>query len=337
MEHNRTMSVLVLKAEDRSLRICDALAGSGVRAIRFLLECPQAVAHITVNDYETRERIESNLMENKIDFTYWNLAQFCEYTREVDSGNKDADLPKVVSASSDASQLLLASTGYDYIEIDPFGSPNTFLDAACKRISREGILAVTATDTSALAASYPDACERKYWATPCEGIRKHEVGLRILIRKVQLLGAQYEKALVPLLAYNKDHYYRIYFRCVKGKQRCDEILATQGHLEQEPQAGPLWTGPLCDTVFVEKMLENAPEGFKEFLLLLKEESSLPQPPLYHYLNDINRELELQGLASTNKEELLKFLGTNASRTHHDGAVIKSTKSQEEILTLLKER
>ncbi|MCU0373510.1 MAG: ATP-binding protein, partial [Ignavibacteria bacterium] len=41
--------------------------------------------------------------------------------------------------------------GFDYIDIDPFGSPCPFLDAAIKRLSRGGILAVTATDTSALA------------------------------------------------------------------------------------------------------------------------------------------------------------------------------------------
>src|SRR3989344_2036986 len=86
----------------------------------------------------------------------------------------------------------LKLTGFDYIDIDPFGTPNPFLDAACKRLAREGIMAVTATDTSALAGTYPQACIRKYWAVPKKDAIMHETGLRILIRKIQLVGAQYE-------------------------------------------------------------------------------------------------------------------------------------------------
>ena len=37
---------------------------------------------------------------------------------------------------------------FDYIDIDPFGSPNPFLAAAIGRITRNGIVAVTATDTA---------------------------------------------------------------------------------------------------------------------------------------------------------------------------------------------
>ena len=97
----------------------------------------------------------------------------------------------------DANMFILESSGFDYIDIDPFGSPNFLLDSSVKRISRGGILAVTATDTSALAGSYPDACRRKYWAEPLRSEMMHEAGLRILIRKGQLIGAQFEKALTP--------------------------------------------------------------------------------------------------------------------------------------------
>ena len=43
---------------------------------------------------------------------------------------------------------ILHSKGFDYIDLDPFGSPNIFLDSAVKRLGRNGILAVTATDTA---------------------------------------------------------------------------------------------------------------------------------------------------------------------------------------------
>ena len=88
------------------------------------------------------------------------------------------------------------------------------LDSAIKRISRNGILAVTNTDTAALTGTYPKACIRKYWSMPKRDYMMHETGLRILIRKVQLVGMQYEKALYPIFSYFKDHYFRIFFQCV---------------------------------------------------------------------------------------------------------------------------
>jgi len=129
-------------------------------------------------------------------------------------GNK-----KIIIKNQDANLFLLNSTGFDYIDIDPFGTPNPFLDSAVKRISRDGILAVTSTDTAALTGTYPKATLRKYWAYSKKDEMMHETGLRILIRKIQLIAAQYDKALVPIFSYFKDHYYRIFFNSVKGKKR----------------------------------------------------------------------------------------------------------------------
>ena len=68
----------------------------------------------------------------------------------------------------------------DYIDIDPFGSPNPFLDSAIAN-KKYVYLAITSTDTSGLAGSYKNACLRKYWALPlhtpktrvCVGSKRH--------------------------------------------------------------------------------------------------------------------------------------------------------------------
>jgi len=78
----------------------------------------------------------------------------------------------------------------------------------------------------------------------------HETGLRILIRKVQLIGMQYDKALIPVFSYFKDHYFRIFFNCIKGKKDCDEIVKNHGIFNE---AGPLWLGQLFDKVLVKKI------------------------------------------------------------------------------------
>ena len=237
--------------------------------------------------------------------------------------------------------LLLGSNGYDYIDIDPFGSPNAFLDAAIRRLGRAGILAITATDTSSLAGSYPRACKRNYWAVPCDGPRKHEVGLRILVRKVQLVAAQHDKALTPVLVYNKDHYYRAYFRCEKRKQAADDLLKLHGAWEDEPAAGPLWLGRLTDVKLVAKMAdavettmqgtEKEKDAMRTFLTTIVAENSLAEGVThYHFLNDLNRSAR-----GVRKETLFEQFPGMVAPTHHTQNAVRSTLTAEEIVQMLK--
>lgn len=219
MELNRTLSVLILRnIPNKGMQIADPLAGTGIRSIRFLKELPKnKIKFIYMNDHskEAVRIIKKNLKLNKIK-------------------------SKAVVFNKDANLFILENKGFDYIDIDPFGTPNPFLDSAVKSLSRNSILAVTATDTAPLAGTFPAACRRKYWASPLLTHNMHETGIRILIRKVQLIAAQYEKALTPILSYYSEHYFRIFFRCEKGKSKVDEIIRQHGMFNG---AGPLWPEP----------------------------------------------------------------------------------------------
>lgn len=45
------------------------------------------------------------------------------------------------------------------IDLDPYGGPNKFLDAAIQSIEEGGLLLVTATDMAVLAGNTPEACK----------------------------------------------------------------------------------------------------------------------------------------------------------------------------------
>ncbi len=275
MKHNRDISVLLLNSlPDKDMIICDPLAGSGVRSLRFLKELKKnKISSLYINDHsiDAAELIEKNLSLNKTKFRKLNLLDL-PHKRRSDKG--------IFLLNEEANIMFLESNGFDYIDIDPFGSPNPFLNNAIVRLSRRGILAVTATDTSALSGTFVKACRRKYWADPLRNHNMHETGLRILIRKVQLIGVQFEKALVPIFSYAKEHYMRVFFRCEKGKEKCDEILKQHGNFDE---AGPLWLGKLWDAKIAEKMwkLQKA-KGDKEasdkelsrFLEIIKEEAKI---------------------------------------------------------------
>ena len=321
MKLNRDVSVILLNSiSGKNMQIADPLAASGIRSIRFLKELRKdKIKRICIND-SSKDAIKS-LKRNL-------------------SLNKKSKNKKIEIKNEDANLFLLNSTGFDYIDIDPFGNPNPFLDSACRRIARDGILAITATDTSALCGTYPSACIRKYWAVPKKGPLMHEIGLRILIRKVQLIAAQYEKALIPIFSYSKEHYMRVFFRNEKGKNKVDEVMKLHGYFEN---SGPMWLGKLWDGDLAHKMLKTAKsnEIFRYdrelaiFLETINEESRSNAVGFYD-IHDICSKNKIKDIAK--KKELIKKIimaGYKASSTHFKGEGIRSDMKIDDLIKILK--
>lgn len=256
MKLNRDVCILLLNSvSKKSMNIADILAGSGIRSVRLAKELKKGKVNcIHANDFSSKSvrAIRKNVQLN-------NIRNF-------------------VVHHHDANSFLLESCGFDYIDVDPFGSPNSFLDSAVKRLARDGIMGVTATDTSALAGSHELPCWRKYWAKPLRNELMHEVGIRILIRKIQLIGAQYEKALIPVFVHSTEHYVRVYLKCSKSKKAVDRVQRQHLFLlfcskcrdfrishcnfglccgRELLWAGPLWSGRLWDAKLVSVMKRNA--------------------------------------------------------------------------------
>ena len=56
--------------------------------------------------------------------------------------------------------VLFADESFDYVDLDPFGSPSLFIQSAIRGTRKKGILAVTATDTAPLAGAQAPKCRR---------------------------------------------------------------------------------------------------------------------------------------------------------------------------------
>jgi len=320
MSLNRDISILLLNSINKnSMQIADPLAATGIRSIRFLKELNKnKIKIICINDNGKKavNSIKHNLKLNKIPI------------------NK-----KIIVSNEDANLFLLKSSGFDYIDIDPFGTPNPFLDAACKRLARDGIIAVTATDTSALCGTFPRACLRKYWAMPKKGAVMHETGLRILVRKIQLIGAQYDKALVPIFSYSKEHYMRVFLRNWKGKNRVDEILRQHGVFND---AGPMWLGRLWDghlagIMYKKSLKESYNKELLKFLKLIKDESKINAIGFY----DLNGICEKNNIKDLQKKAAIigkiRKSGYKASETHFKGEGIRSDMPMAKLVKLLKNK
>src|SRR3989338_3283012 len=340
MASNRNIAILLLNSvENEQMNIASPLAGSGIRELRFLKELKQGkVQTIFANDL--KENFPKVMAENM-------------KLNNVAKKLKD----KIIVHNDDANLFLLNQVkhcidekfcGYfDYIDIDPFGSPNPFLASAVARITREGIIAVTATDTAALTGTYPKVTKRKYWARAIRNYMMHEIGLRILIRKVQLQGVQFDKALIPILAYHKNHYFRIYFKTVKSKEKCDELLKEHKYLLYNPKYldfkisdfnqekgfeyfGPLWAGELFDKKLIAKMAKENPfPEEQKFLNLLYEESKKDTVGFY----DLHVIAKKYGLETTKLEPILKKV--KGVRTQFSGTGIKTKAGIREVVKTMK--
>ena len=354
MKLNRDLSVLLIKAlakekKVEGLKIALPLAGTGVRALRFLSELEDSyIENISVNDYDScavaliNENIELNKDELQI------------------------NAKKISIRCDDANVFLLKESCFDYIDIDPFGSPNQFLETSIRRLSKHGVLAVTATDTSALAGTYPKSCRRKYWAEPLRNEMMHELGLRILIRKVQLVAAQFERTLTPVFCYSKEHYIRVFFIAGKGKGKVYETLKQHKYLlycnkcmsrklslfnkqycvcgEEMVFSGPLYAGDLWDCQLVDTMLGLASE-MKEsakLLELIKKEcfqsryDEMSRVGFY----DLHKIAKKYNIVIPSFDKLFAAFSEknlDVSRTHFSLTAVRCSLQPEELVLLMQEK
>jgi len=362
MKLNRDIAVLIIKSlisglkekneKNAKIRIADPLAATGIRSIRFLKETDaKKIECICVNDRseDAVRLIQKNMALNKIKSAKGNI--------KTATGNKKG---KIQVYCSDANKFLDESQGFEYIEIDPFGCPNVFLERAVMRIKYGGIIAVTATDTSALSGTYPSACMRKYWSKPLLNHMMHETGLRILIRKVQLIGSQYGRALVPVFCHSSDHYMRVYFRADKGKQKTDEVLRQHGFLlfckkccriqssesnemscktcnSKMECTGPLWTGKLWDVSLIKKMFEESTIDQSEGRKLLEavKDEALIDIPWFFDIHEMCSTLKKSSPPFKDIITAIKNKSRVVSQTHFSGTGIRTNMQAEEVMEIIK--
>ncbi|MGV8162818.1 MAG: tRNA (guanine(26)-N(2))-dimethyltransferase [Candidatus Nanoarchaeia archaeon] len=329
MQINRDFTILILSSIDNSnMKIADPLAGSGIRSLRIIKEVPEK---ITTTRKGTEDKI-SQIFVNDLNKNYESYFKQNIELNDLSEEQKN----KLLIFNNDARNFLIKNRPFDYVDVDPFGTPNPFLDSAIQAIRNRGILSVTATDTSALCGSYPLACKRKYNSSPLRNEWMHEFGARILIRKVQIIGAQYDKALIPIFTYAKDHYMKIFFRCEQSKTKVDKILAQHEikHFKNKIY-GPIWSGALWNKELVEEMTKkidykNISKETTKLLSIINEEKNID----VCFFHDVHKLSEKKKTGETPRFEkiidLLRAKGFSASRTHFSLTGIKTNATEEEF-------
>jgi tRNA (guanine26-N2/guanine27-N2)-dimethyltransferase len=334
MEFSRDISVLVLRefARKRKLKLLDGLAATGARGVRIANEVDGNL-HVLLNDHNPKavEVIEKNLDQNSLENCRVENRKMNTLTSEED---------------------------FDYIDIDPFGSPIQFIDGSLQALRKDGMLAVTATDTAPLCGSSPKACLRRYDARSIKTSYCKETGVRILAGYCVRLAAKYEIALTPILTFFADHYIRVHFTLDKGARKTDNILRDIGYVTYDPKtgdrrktigfprelgkaqiAGPLWIGPLHDRSFLETMKLDGSlrtlNRLAKYRKLWLEEANMP--PFFYDQNEIASLTKTQPLPLNDILRRLEEQGFLASKTHFSSTGFKTDADMNLISDLVKKR
>jgi tRNA (guanine26-N2/guanine27-N2)-dimethyltransferase len=325
MESNRDLSVILcqwfINNNKKDLKFVDGLAASGVRGFRLANEL-EGDFKIIIND--------------------WDLNAFNLIKKNFESYNYNN-----VLISNEDFNVLLSRDDFDYIDIDPFGSPVYYIDSAMRSIKHNGIVACTATDTATLCGVYPKVCFRRYGAVPFHSNAMKEVGLRILLGFICRTAGIYDKAIEPIVTYTSDHYFRVYVKISNSVGRTNESMKNFqtiksgeliGYEKTKKDTGPLWMGKLQNeriikeliTILFKKDIGKKNQLWK-LLDMLEEESN---SPAFFYTTD--------GLASYFKKsvpkmsklfEKIKSKNYNISRTHFSQTGFKTNISFNEIKKL----
>jgi len=177
-ELNRDITVAVLRAyrerEPRAETYLDAMAASGVRGVRAAAEGYDVTCADV--DPDAVALAEENLASN-------NLAG--------ETVNRDVN-------------AVLHETVFDVVDVDPYGTPIPFADAAFA--NARNLVCVTATDTAPLCGAHLQSGIRKYGAVPRNTDYHPEMGLRTLVSALVRTAARYDTAARPILSHVSRHY-----------------------------------------------------------------------------------------------------------------------------------
>ena len=354
MALNRDITTLALLAYKtlylpKYLSVVDSMAASGIGSIRLLLEC-NGIQKIYINDLNPVATllIKKNLKLNSLN----------EITYNIIVSNKDANF---LFAEINQNYILNPDdeSKPNVISIDPFGTPNLYLDSAFKAIKKSmSLICITATDSAVLFGIKPEVCFRKYLAKPLHNEYCKEIGTRILLHFIARIANVNKLGIIPLLSFYSQHFIRIICLSFKEVNEINNAFINYGYIihcnkcgyrkavnydivslrsecpncnsqEYLDYAGPLWIGEIHQKEFLKTLIElnqqlNLPNKKRLIKLLDIIKDEIEMPLSYYNVHKLSKNLKIESVPKLeNIITLIRKEGYKASRTHFDFTSIKT--------------
>ncbi|MHA2074090.1 MAG: hypothetical protein ACW97X_05695 [Candidatus Hodarchaeales archaeon] len=350
-EINRDFSVLAVRAYAKTnkksdLTICEPLCGSGIRSCRYAIETPSLSIYCNDLNLNAIEVAKKN---------YNRLSK--EFFEKIHLSNTEGNLF--------LQKLNLNDLIFDFVDIDPYGTPIPFVQNSIQLVTTQGLLAFTATDLASLVGLYPRALYAKYSLSHFDKRigNVHEIATRALIAGIQHVGLTLNQSLIPILSLYHRHFIRSFFIRYRGVDRvidqtgfinyckncqtrysssiekknvsCPNCNAATGF-----KIGPLYLGPIQDKDYLLKMQCDehltklgARKKLSKLIRLMLEESSINIPWSYEIPN-IAQKIGTTVPAINIVISKLKELGYDGYRTHFSGTSLKTNAQEPDITAVV---
>ncbi|XP_052134415.1 probable tRNA (guanine(26)-N(2))-dimethyltransferase 1 [Oryza glaberrima] len=335
----------------RAPKVLEALAASGLRAIRYALEVDGIGEVIAVDNNEVAiEACKKNIHHN---------------------GSVASS--KVVPHLADARVYMLTHPKeFDVVDLDPYGSPAAFLDSAVQCIADGGILMCSATDMAVLAGGNAEVCFSKYGSYPLKGKHCHEMALRILLACIESHAIRHKRYIVPIISVHMDFYIRVFvqiftsastvkssplklahvYQCtgcssfhlqnigrINSKDKRNIALPNFSPLVPQECAecghnfvmgGPIWSDPMHDKEWAASILSSiqamscAYSAYAKISAIMTSVSEeLPKAPLFVSLHNLCAILKCTNPTIATFQSAIRNAGYQISGSHVDPLALKT--------------
>jgi tRNA (guanine26-N2/guanine27-N2)-dimethyltransferase len=335
---NRDVTV-ALAAAHGGRTFCDAMAGTGARGVRVAKETRAAKVVMVDFNGEALALARRSAALNRV-------SRRCSF--------KEAETSSYLFSRFGRDQR------FDFVDLDPFGTPVRQLQAGLFATAEGGILSVTATDTAVLCGVHRATCERRYGAVPLNNSFHHETGIRILLGSMARTGAAVDVGIEPVAAHATRHYIRVFAEVRPGAMQAEASLKSLGYVSWCPacgdvsggaaparecaacgkkprSAGPAWTGGLTHESVVEAARTEAArrglEGASEVLGSLRGVDGFP--PWSFDLDAVSSLLGVPTVPELRVYGALLEQGHRAMRTPFEKAGVKTDASFAEVVEAAK--
>lgn len=315
------------------LRVLDAMAGCGVRGLRYLLEAEAEFVWVNDADPNVYPVLNDNL-RTTLSASQYHLTQ--------------TDVNRIFFDCYNRSDF------YDLIDVDCFGAPVPYIGTVLWATKLGGMVYLTSTDGRSVTGNNVRNSLKFYGAYARSHPAAHEQGLRLIMGKLQEQAASQERGVDPVFAYFTGETYRVMMRFVEKPQLTENNYGWLGYChhcgnyqtvgwrklgkaicpydgEKLILSGPLWLDSLHDRATVKEMANLAKEwGWHKpasLLNLMATEADLP--PYFYTLQHIGKKgkidlpkrdqliatLQEQGYRACATHVNLQAIKTDASFTH----------------------
>ena len=228
-EFNRDLTCTIIaayqKLANKKLTIFEAFSQSGLRSIRYALECSEIEKIIANNSDQTAfDIISRNIQINGVS----NIV-------EPSKGN-----PRSIMAES--------NKAFDVLDLDPTSSSSQNIESAIKSAKNGALLCITSTDGRTLCGMQPNVGFAAFNCLPINSPFAHEFGIRMLLTLLISTAARHRRSIEPLLSLSLNYYFRIFVRIHDKPSLSQKISENTSLVLYSPSTECFWLQPLGEVI-----------------------------------------------------------------------------------------